>query len=151
MPSEELSAAEIQLRITVPEFFRELADSHSASLLEQGDPEAIAAWRQARQLAEGKFANIDADMKGTIAEKFHQLSEAEKADHVADALKTFAKEQRLSAEFQNINPANIQAAYERIAQEQQDRLSSEMRVRMDKQQDSLQQEQAQIKRPEITR
>ena len=94
--TNRLSDDERDLRLHAPKFFQELMDSRTATLMEENNPEALAAWKQELQQRDQLWQ----DMPQETPELLQQPLDKE---HVKEALQSYAQE------FSRLDPQGIDA------------------------------------------
>jgi hypothetical protein len=111
-----LSDDEVYLRVTAPNFFKELIDSHTATLVQEGNPEALTAWKQSREIKDHLFAELAPKAQLEIGEQ------RDGSSLEMQSVKFTAALNRLAAEYDmpvnHVNHEQAAHAYSKVLHEE---------------------------------
>lgn len=116
--NQELSQDEIFLRANAPQFFQELRDAHTATLIEQGNPEALTAWKEVNQLRDLQYDQLPPDIKMNAGETQEQRSIEMQGLEFAGATTRYAAENDISFNEQGLTPGQLADSYARVQREE---------------------------------
>lgn len=112
-----LSEDEIHFRIASPEFFKELIDSRTATLIEEGNPEALTAWKETREHKDRLFAELAPQVKLDVEERGYSISLERQIVEFVAAFNRLAAEYELPIEKLNTDSKQAADAYAKLLHE----------------------------------
>lgn len=119
MPAEDqlLSEDEIHLRVAAPDFFKELIDSRTATLWQEGNLEALTAWKQEREQKDRLFAELAPQVKLDVSQQSQDVSFEMQAVQFAAAFNRLAAEYDMPVEGMQIDAEQAARAYAKVLHE----------------------------------
>lgn len=119
MPANDqlLSEDEIHLRVAAPDFFKELIDSRTATLMQEGDLEALTAWKQSTEQKDRLFAELAPQVKLDFDQRQQNMSFDMQVVQFAAAFNRLAAEYEMPVEGRQIDSQQAARAYAQILRE----------------------------------